>query len=81
MRSPLFTSTFTSVSARSLCDQSQTDVYGFFDSVLESIEGQDLESTGVVVSIGDGIARVSGLEGVQAGELVFFPSLRFMGWH
>ncbi|MCI0571240.1 MAG: F0F1 ATP synthase subunit alpha [Myxococcaceae bacterium] len=30
--------------------------------------------TGSVLSIGDGIARVYGLEGVQAGELVEFPS-------
>src|SRR5262245_9033360 len=30
--------------------------------------------TGTVLSVGDGIARVYGLEGVQAGELVEFTS-------
>ena len=30
--------------------------------------------TGTVLSVGDGIARVYGLEGSQAGELVEFPT-------
>src|SRR3990172_7248271 len=33
----------------------------------------DVAETGTVLSIGDGIARVFGLEKVQAGELVEFP--------
>jgi F-type H+-transporting ATPase subunit alpha len=33
---------------------------------------QDIKNKGVVLSIGDGIARVSGLDNVQAGELVDF---------
>jgi len=34
----------------------------------------ELEETGTVLSVGDGIARVYGLEGVMAGELVEFSS-------
>ncbi len=33
----------------------------------------DLQETGTVISIGDGIARVYGLENAQSGELVEFP--------
>ena len=33
----------------------------------------DVAETGTVLSIGDGIARVYGLENVMAGELVEFP--------
>lgn len=36
-------------------------------------ENVDFAETGQVVSVGDGIARVYGLEKVQAGELVEFP--------
>ena len=32
-----------------------------------------MESVGVVLQVGDGIARVYGLDSVQAGELVEFP--------
>jgi len=34
----------------------------------------ELEETGTVLSVGDGIARVYGLENAMAGELVAFPS-------
>ena len=33
----------------------------------------DISETGKVVQVGDGIARVYGLDNVQAGELVEFP--------
>ncbi|MBA4418089.1 MAG: F0F1 ATP synthase subunit alpha [Syntrophus sp. (in: bacteria)] len=33
----------------------------------------DLQETGVIISIGDGIARIYGLENVMAGELLEFP--------
>ena len=33
----------------------------------------DVAETGTVLSIGDGIARVYGLESAMAGELVEFP--------
>ena len=33
----------------------------------------DLQETGVIISIGDGIARIYGLENAMAGELVEFP--------
>ena len=33
----------------------------------------DLQETGVIISIGDGIARIYGLENAMAGELLEFP--------
>ncbi len=43
----------------------------------EEIENYDqavnVTETGTVISVGDGIARVYGLEGVMAGELIEFP--------
>ena len=38
--------------------------------------GQEVEVTevGRVLSVGDGIARVHGLDNIQAGEMVEFPS-------
>lgn len=42
---------------------------------LELSDSENFNDIGVVVSVGDGIARVRGLEAVRAGELVvFFPS-------
>ena len=35
--------------------------------------GVDVQEVGTVTSVGDGIARVYGLERVMAGELVEFP--------
>src|ERR1700761_6530934 len=35
--------------------------------------GAELSETGQVVSVGDGIATIYGLENVQAGEMVEFP--------
>lgn len=40
--------------------------------LLGSSKKVNLESTGYVLSVGDGIARVYGLGKVQAGELVQF---------
>src|SRR5919108_277187 len=37
----------------------------------------EVSETGTVLSTGDGIARVYGLEGVMAGELVEFPHQLF----
>jgi proton translocating ATP synthase F1 alpha subunit len=42
------------------------------DLLLGQTAAVNLESTGYVLSVGDGIARVYGLGNVQAGELVFF---------
>ncbi|MFN3486730.1 MAG: F0F1 ATP synthase subunit alpha, partial [Planctomycetota bacterium] len=38
-----------------------------------------MESVGVVLQVGDGIARVYGLENVMASELVEFPSAGVFG--
>jgi F-type H+/Na+-transporting ATPase subunit alpha len=51
---------------------------GEITSVLEAQIGQytrqmDVEETGTVISVGDGIARAYGLRKVQAGELVELP--------
>ncbi len=37
-------------------------------------EGIELKETGRVISVGDGIARIYGLENVMAGELLAFPN-------
>jgi hypothetical protein len=41
---------------------------------IENYEGAiDVSETGSVISVGDGIARIHGLEKVMAGELIQFP--------
>ena len=37
---------------------------------------QDVSEVGQVLSVGDGIARVYGLENVQAGEMIEFSNQR-----
>ena len=48
------------------------------DIIKQSIEGYDtrvqVEETGTVLTTGDGIARVYGLRGAMAGELLDFPN-------
>jgi F-type H+-transporting ATPase subunit alpha len=44
------------------------------EKILGQKTNQDLEETGRVLSIGDGIARVYGLKNVQAEEMVEFSS-------
>jgi len=44
------------------------------DKILTADTSADLEETGRVLSIGDGIARVFGLRNVQAEEMVEFSS-------
>jgi len=44
------------------------------EKILGAETGADLEETGRVLSIGDGIARVYGLRNVQAEEMVEFSS-------
>ena len=45
--------------------------------IKRQIQGYDkqveLRETGTVLSAGDGIARIYGLEGVASGELLLFP--------
>ena len=51
------------------------------DEITEIIRSQiqgfdrqvDVAETGIILSVGDGIARIYGLEGVMAGELLEFP--------
>lgn len=44
------------------------------DRILGKHASADLEETGRVLSIGDGIARVYGLKNIQAEEMVEFSS-------
>jgi F-type H+-transporting ATPase subunit alpha len=44
------------------------------EKILGHKTNQDLEETGRVLSIGDGIARVYGLKNCQAEEMVEFSS-------
>ena len=44
------------------------------ERILGSAPKADLEETGRVLSIGDGIARVYGLTNIQADEMVEFSS-------
>ena len=42
-------------------------------------EEADVSDVGTVLSVGDGIARIYGLDNVQAGELIEFPSAGVRG--
>ena len=44
------------------------------ERILGKASATDLEETGRVLSIGDGIARVYGLKNIQAEEMVEFSS-------
>merc|ERR1712088_583745 len=72
-----------SVAARQLSTSSQLNgakaAYGEISSILEdrvlgAAPAVNLEETGRVLSIGDGIARVYGLKNIQAEEMVEFSS-------
>ncbi len=56
----------------------QLNVGEFSDILQQRIEGfqtsAELKEVGQVVSIGDGIAKIYGLDNVQASELVEFES-------
>src|SRR5437763_6476665 len=43
------------------------------EQIEEYQAGVDVSEVGTVISVGDGIARVYGLEKVMAGELLEFP--------
>lgn len=50
------------------------EISRIIEEKISSIERKiDLEETGIVISVGDGIARIYGLEKVMAGELLEFP--------
>jgi F-type H+-transporting ATPase subunit alpha len=44
------------------------------DKILGSIDSIEIQETGRVLSVGDGIARVYGLKNIQAEEMVEFSS-------
>ena len=39
----------------------------------------EVSETGTILTVGDGIARIYGLENAMAGELLLFPMIS-MGW-
>jgi len=44
------------------------------DRIANFSDQQDVQEVGRVLSVGDGIARIYGLKGVKAGEMVEFSS-------
>ena len=55
--------------------QSRRDRFRYSGRKLNTIDSQiDVREVGRVLEVGDGIARVYGLSGVMAGEMVEFPS-------
>lgn len=62
-------------SARLATAQSTPEVSSILEQkILGHQSKQDLEETGRVLTIGDGIARVYGLKNIQAEEMVEFSS-------
>lgn len=59
----------------STCPQRGAEISSILEErILGSAPKADLEETGRVLSIGDGIARVYGLKNIQADEMVEFSS-------
>ncbi|XP_075216761.1 ATP synthase subunit alpha blw, mitochondrial [Lycorma delicatula] len=57
------------------CSQRAAEISNILEErILGSVTKTDLEETGRVLSIGDGIARVYGLKNIQADEMVEFSS-------
>jgi len=55
--------------------QSTPEVSSILEQKILGVQSkQDLEETGRVLTIGDGIARVYGLKNIQAEEMVEFSS-------
>lgn len=57
------------------CSQRTAEISSILEErILGAAPKADLEETGRVLSIGDGIARVYGLNNIQADEMVEFSS-------
>ena len=50
------------------------------EQIKQSGEKAQISEVGQVLSVGDGIARIYGLDNVQAGEMVEFQMVQ-KGWH
>ena len=51
------------------------EIASVLQSEIENFENKiDVREVGTVLEVGDGIARVYGLSGVMAGEMVEFPN-------
>ena len=56
------------------------EISAVIKSRIESFDGKyDLTQVGRVLEVGDGIARVYGLEDAMSGELVYFPKQDIFG--
>jgi F-type H+-transporting ATPase subunit alpha len=56
-------------------DISAAEISGILKSQIENFGVEaEVSDVGQVLSVGDGIARVYGLDNVQAGEMVEFPA-------
>ena len=47
------------------------------DQIANYDQSVAVDEVGTVISVGDGIARIHGLEKVMAGEMLDFPARRF----
>lgn len=57
------------------CQQRSVEISSILEErIMGAAPKADLEETGRVLSIGDGIARVYGLKNIQADEMVEFSS-------
>ena len=57
------------------------EISAIFKDKIANFEGtSDVAEVGTVLSVGDGVARVYGLDNVQAGEMVEFPAVSRI-WH
>jgi F-type H+-transporting ATPase subunit alpha len=64
-----------STSSTHYAAQSTPEVSSILEQKILGVQSkQDLEETGRVLTIGDGIARVYGLKNIQAEEMVEFSS-------
>ena len=53
-----------------------SEISSILKSEIKDIDDQSkVSEVGTVLTVGDGIARVYGLDNVQAGEMVEFPGL------
>ena len=54
---------------------SKLDLTSVVKKQIEALEiGVDLKESGIVLSVGDGVCRVYGLDGAFAGEMVEFEN-------
>lgn len=53
-------------------DIKNTDLVSLFESALQDVSQEKLEEIGIVIQVGDGIAKMHGLTNAMYGELINF---------